>query len=78
MDLINEEEVLGNGVWAKMGSKVTWAQLCTFKLCDSGGVIAGFHTFPGVHTDKGTEGHVWVVAQVSSELPIPALTHPQT
>lgn len=78
MDLINEEEVLGNGVCAKMGSQVTRAQLCTLELCDSGGVIAGFHTFSGIHTDKGTGGHVWVVAQVPSELPIPALTHPQT
>lgn len=64
--------------WAKMGSKVTWAQLCTSELCDSGGVIAGFHTIPGIYADKGMGGHVWMVPQVPSNLPITALTHLHT
>lgn len=64
--------------WAKMGSQVTWAQLRTSELCDSGGVISGFHMFSGVCADKGMGGHVCVVAQVPSNLPITALTHPHT
>lgn len=64
--------------WAKMGSQVTWAQLHTSELCDSGRIISGFHTFSDVYTDKGMGGHVWVVAQVPSNLPITAFTHPHT
>lgn len=58
--------------------KVSWAILCPPELYASGGVISGFHMFPGVYKEgqgDGAGGHVWVVAQVLSNLPVTALSH---